>query len=197
MKFVVIGAGKLGGTLSAQLVQEGHNVTVIDSRHISSGQGLVAIFAGRMAEAGMGVAEIKHRLGYLSKRIRSSFMIGNMDYLARSGLTSQTYANLTKLLTLRPLIVMKDGKFKSKGMIIGSDKRAWRKYISLALSGKKVAKTAIFITHVGLSKKELEYIRSEIEKNQKFDAYYFQQTSPVVAISFGPGSFGINVVEEK
>ncbi|MBR6274225.1 MAG: DegV family EDD domain-containing protein, partial [Lachnospiraceae bacterium] len=173
------------------------NVTVIDSRHISSGQGLVAIFAGRMAEAGMGVAEIKHRLGYLSKRIRSSFMIGNMDYLARSGLTSQTYANLTKLLTLRPLIVMKDGKFKSKGMIIGSDKRAWRKYISLALSGKKVAKAAIFITHVGLSKKELEYIRSEIEKNQKFDAYYFQQTSPVVAINFGPGSFGISVVEEK
>ena len=31
MKFVVIGAGKLGGTLSAQLVQEGHNVTVIDN----------------------------------------------------------------------------------------------------------------------------------------------------------------------
>ena len=31
MKFVVIGAGKLGGTLSAQLVEEGHNVTVIDN----------------------------------------------------------------------------------------------------------------------------------------------------------------------
>ncbi|MBR6873559.1 MAG: Trk system potassium transporter TrkA [Ruminococcus sp.] len=31
MKFVVIGAGKLGGTLSEQLVQEGHNVTVIDN----------------------------------------------------------------------------------------------------------------------------------------------------------------------
>lgn len=31
MRFVVIGAGKLGGTLSAQLVQEGHDVTVIDN----------------------------------------------------------------------------------------------------------------------------------------------------------------------
>ncbi len=31
MNFVVIGAGKLGETLSSQLVQEGHNVTVIDN----------------------------------------------------------------------------------------------------------------------------------------------------------------------
>lgn len=31
MKIVVIGAGKLGGTLASQLVQEGHNVTVIDN----------------------------------------------------------------------------------------------------------------------------------------------------------------------
>lgn len=31
MRFVIIGAGKLGGTLSAQLVQEGHDVTVIDN----------------------------------------------------------------------------------------------------------------------------------------------------------------------
>ena len=31
MKIVVIGAGKLGGTLAAQLVQEGHNVTVIEN----------------------------------------------------------------------------------------------------------------------------------------------------------------------
>ena len=32
MKFVVIGAGKLGETLCAQLVQEGHDVTVIDNK---------------------------------------------------------------------------------------------------------------------------------------------------------------------
>ncbi|MBR6102236.1 MAG: Trk system potassium transporter TrkA [Ruminococcus sp.] len=31
MRIVVIGAGKLGGTLAAQLVQEGHNVTVIEN----------------------------------------------------------------------------------------------------------------------------------------------------------------------
>ncbi len=172
------------------------NVTVIDSRLMSSGQGLAAIFAGRMAEAGMGVAEIEHRLGYLVKRIHTSFMIGNMEYLARTGNASQIYANLTRLLTMHSVSVIKDGVFKSKGMIIGSDRRAWKKYILLCLSGRKISKNAVFITYVGLSKKELEWIKTEIEKRHKFDAYYYQQTSPVVSISFGPGSFGISVVDE-
>ena len=172
------------------------NVKVIDSMHMSCGQGLMALMAARMAEAGMGVAEIEVSLGRLYKRIHSSFMLDNLDYLARSGQASKGYTRFMNALMLHPISYMEKGKIVSKGMFMGTRQKVWKKYINQALSGFKTDPIVLFVNHVGLTKKEMEWIRAEIEKKAQFNAIYFQQTCPVVAISCGPGSFGISVVEK-
>ncbi len=172
------------------------SVTVIDSKHISSAQGLVAVFASRMAEAGMGAAEIEHRLVRLKGLIKASFMVEDMEYMARSGQVSAGQAKFFKTLMLRPVTAMKNGAIESAGLIFGSRENAMKKYISHCLSSRKINHTVLFVNHVGLNRKEIEWIRAEIEKKYSFDAIYFQQTSPVVAISCGPGAFGITVVED-
>ena len=173
------------------------NVTVFDSRHMGSGQGLVAIFACRMIEAGMGVEEVVLRLGKLKERIKNSIMIDNMDYLARAGFVSTNYAGFMKSLMLRPFSYTKNGKIEMAGMLFGSSERVWKRFVHKALMYNNLSDEVVFVNYVGLSKKDLDYIKSLIEEKHNFKKIYFVQTNPVVATSFGPGAFSITVVNDE
>ena len=173
------------------------NVAVVDSRHMSGAQGIMAILASRMAEAGMSVTEIVSKLNVLHERIKASFMVDSMDYMARSGQINPRFANLTRALMMRPVSYMKNGKITTGGMIVGSKKRVWKRYIDKNFAGINANNTALFVNYVGLSKKELEYLKSIIEKKQKFDAIFFCQICPVIAISCGPGSFGLSIMVDE
>ena len=173
------------------------NVTVIDSMHMSGAQGIMAVLASRMAEAGMGVNEIATKLSVLYKRIRASFMIDNMDFMARTGQVSTGFANFTKSLMMRPVSLMKNGKISTAGMLFGSKKHVWKRYIDKSFSGIKVNTKALFVNYIGLSKKELEYIKSLIENKYSFEAVFFVQICPVIAISCGPDSFGLSIMIDE
>ena len=182
--------------ISTEAANSFENVTVFDSKFLSCGQGLMAIFASRMAEAGMPVDEIITRLNTLNGRIRASFMIDNMDYMVRAKQASEGRAGFMKALMLRPVTFMKEGKISTVGFTFGAKERAWRRYIDKCLKGNKIESTVIFINYVGLSKKELDWIKAEIDKRFKFEKVFFQQSCPVVAISCGPGAFGISFVTQ-
>ncbi len=171
------------------------NVTVFDSGHFGCGQGMVALFACRMVGAGMSADEVVLRLGHLKNRVRSSFMVDNLDYIARVNQVSAGYANFMKSFMLRPVSFVKNGRVSTAGILFGSTEKVWKKYINKALSGTKIDDTVIFISCVGLTKKEQDFIREQVENKQKFKNVFMQQTNPVVAVSFGPGAFSINVVE--
>ncbi len=171
------------------------NVTVVDSRHLSSGEGIMAIIASRMADAGMGVEEIVMRLEKFKKRIHTSFIVDNLDYLSRAGQVSQNRASLIKAFQARTMLSMKDGKMKVSEIYFGNRRKTWKKYIDKALSSPNIDKTVLFITYVGLSMKELEWIRERIEKKVHFENIYFQKANAAIAVNCGPGTFGLLMTE--
>jgi fatty acid-binding protein DegV len=123
--------------------------------------------------------------------------MNNMDYLARTGNTSVSYANFAKSIMLRPISVMKNGTITPGGFLLGSTRKTWKKYINMSLKGFRIESEAVFVNYVGISKKDLEWIRKEIEEKHKFKHVFFQETCPVVAVSIGPGSFGIVAIQKK
>ncbi len=52
-------------------------------------------------------------------------------------------------------------------------------------------KRILFVTYVGLTIKEQEWIRNRVEKHIKFDRIIFQKASPAIAVNSGPGTFGL------
>ena len=54
-----------------------------------------------------------------------------------------------------------------------------------------IDKRYLFVTYIGLTKKELDYIREEVEKRVSFERIYFQMGSPGIAVNVGPGTFGL------
>ena len=183
--------------IAKEAAQSFDNVFVLDSMNFSGGQGLVALMACRMAEAGMGAADIIPRLEIRYQLVKSSIMIDNLDYLARMQRVGTGYSNLMKALLLRPVTVMKDGKLVRAGFRFGAMERVWKIYIRNCISSCKPDDTVIIINHVGLSKKEIEWLHAEIDKRFKFKRVIFQQSSPSIAMGCGPGSFGISFVEDR
>ena len=102
-----------------------------------------------------------------------------------------------KSLMLRPIIDLKDGKLMKAGVQFGTRERVWKNFIKRFLTSFKLDDTIAIVNYVGLNKKDLELIKEEIEKRHKFNKIVFQQCSPTIAVKIGPGSFGIQVVEDK
>ncbi|GEM_PF-227575 len=173
------------------------SVFVFDTGHLSSGQGLLAIEACRMAEAGKSPEEILARIEKLKKKVHTSFIVDNLDFLARAKQVGKGIANLVNSLMGRPVLVLKKGKMGLGMLYFGSRKRAWKSYINTCLSNDKPIDTRmLFVTYVGISKKDLDWIREQINRKVKFDEVYFQQASPAIAVNCGPGTFGL-LLREK
>ena len=173
------------------------NVTVIDSGHLSSGQGLMVIEACRLAEDGLSPAEIEKRLNRMRDKIHTSFIVDSLDFLARSNQVSQKIANLLSSLMARPTLVMKKGKMGVGRLYFGTQESAWRRYIDSCLAyPDRIDRRILFVTYVGLNKRDTDAIRVYIEKKASFDRIYFMKASPVIAVNCGPGTFGLLYVEK-
>ena len=173
------------------------NVYVIDSAHLSSGQGIMTIIACRLVEAGLSAEQIVKELEGIKKKIHTSFIVDNLDFLARAGQVGNGTANIVKSLMGRPVLTMRKGKLGVGMTYFGSRESAWRAYISSALSNaSKIDTRVLFITYVGISKRDTDWIRDQVEKIVHFDEIYFKQASPAIAVNSGPGTFGLLFIEK-
>ncbi|MBR6157724.1 MAG: DegV family EDD domain-containing protein [Lachnospiraceae bacterium] len=170
------------------------NVTVIDTGQLSSGQGLVVLDACRYAAMGMSPKEIAEALENSKDLVRSSFIVDNLDFLARAGQVSRKIADLTRAIMARPVLVMKNGKLGVKKVYFGTRERAWVNYIKDVLRyPHTIDPERLVITYVGLNSREREWIRTEVEKHMHFEQVYYYQASPVIAVNCGSGSFALFV----
>ena len=174
------------------------NVFIIDSGHVSSGQGIMAIIAAKMVEEGLSAEQIVKELEVYKKKIHTSFIVDNLDFLARAGQVGSGIANVVKSLMGRPVLRLKNGVMGVGMTYFGSRESAWKAYINSVLSNAaKIDTSILFVTYVGLSKRDTDWIREQIEKTMEFDEIYFKQASPAVSVNCGPGTFGLLYVEKK
>ena len=177
---------------ATEAAQAFDNVFVVDTGHLSSGQGLLAVDASRWAQEGKSAAEIVEKLNYQKKLVHTSFVVDSLDYLARCGQVSGKIASITKAFMIRPVLSMRGGKLGVGKIYLGSRKHVWRKYIHSVLNTlTPIDKRMLFVTYVGLTQKDLDWIRDEIGKKMDFDRIYFQKASPAIAVNCGPGTFGL------
>ena len=173
------------------------NVFVIDSQHLSSGQGILALEAARMADLGMPPEKIVEELENVKKKIRTSFIVDNLDFLARAGQVGNGIANVVKSLMGRPVLVLRKGKMGVGMAYFGTREKAWKSYIASALSTPAaIDNRVLFVTYVGLTKRDTDWIREQIEKRMDFDQIYFKQASPAIAVNCGAGTFGLLYMEK-
>ena len=79
-------------------------------------------------------------------------------------------------------------------MFFGARENVWKQYIrSVLRSPSSIDRRILFVTYVGITGRDMEWIRNQVEKRAKFENIYFQQASPVIAVNCGSGTFGLLV----
>ncbi|MGN1423136.1 MAG: DegV family protein [Oscillospiraceae bacterium] len=167
-------------------------VRVIDSGHLSTGMGHIVIRAAEMRSEGYSADEIAAAAERLKKRVSTSFITMNADYLYRNGRVSKAVKNICGIFMLHPVLVLKNGKITLKNIRIGNYDKAVMRYIKSELrrSGK-IDKRRLFITHAGCSIRQINAVKERAAKLCEFNEVTVTKASATVSCNCGAGTVGV------
>jgi len=110
-------AGTLSGTIKAAEVGAAmfrdREIHVIDSTSASMGEGMLAELAVQMANDGRGATEIAETINRRRADLQVYLALETLEYLKRGGRISGAQAAIGTLLSVKPIIEIKDGKVET------------------------------------------------------------------------------------
>lgn len=95
---------------AARAGKELKNVFVVDTKSLSTGIALLAIYASRLVNEGLSAKEIYEKCLERVPFVQASFELKRLDYLHKGGRCSSLALFGANLLKIRPQIIVKDGK---------------------------------------------------------------------------------------
>src|SRR5439155_12423490 len=110
-------AGTLSGTIKAAEVAAGmfkdREIHIVDSMSASMGEGVLSELAVQMASAGSTAAEIAQVVTRRRADIGVYLALETLEYLKRGGRISGAQAAIGTLLSVKPIIEIKDGRVET------------------------------------------------------------------------------------
>ena len=104
------------------------NVYVIDSKSLSTGIALLAIYARKLADQGIEVEEIVKRVNKRVPYVQASFVINSLNYLYKGGRCSGLARFAALLFRIKPQIIVKDGKMAPYNKYRGRNEHTVEQY---------------------------------------------------------------------
>lgn len=182
---------------AAELMGEnGKNIYVIDSRHLSTSIGILVIKAVEMMQGGASSKEIFDGVTEMISHITTTFITYTTDYLYRNGRINKAVRNICSFFRAHPVLVLKDGQIKLKNIRFGNYEKAYTRYIKSELKkSKSINKKRMFITQCGLTTKEIGDIKNIVEEYCGFEEIIATSASATISCNCGPKSFGVFFAE--
>ena len=138
-------------------------VYVVDSRNLSTGAGLLVLYADDLAKAGLSGAEIKAKADARSGAVQASFVVDTMTFLYRGGRCSGVAAFIASVLKIKPCIAVTGGKMEVCQKYRGSTDKAIVKYVADTLrSYPDPDLKYVFVTHTSARPEVVETVKREV-----------------------------------
>lgn len=174
------------------------NVVAIDSRNLSTGQGLVVLKACQLAETAESLEQLKAELDAFTGKVEASFVVDKLEYLAKGGRCSSVAALGANLLNLKPCIDVKDGKMGVTKKYRGKYDKCLATYVRERLENREDLDTSmpIFITQTKVSDECDAAVKEAVATYGKFETVYETVAGCTVSCHCGPGTLGILFVRK-
>lgn len=172
------------------------NVFVVDSRSLSTGIGLLAIYARKLAESGKQANEIAKLVEEKVPNVQASFVVDRLDYLYKGGRCNALALFGANLLKLHPQIVLAGGLMKPAKKYRGKMEKVVENYSKDTLSEfDKPDKTLAFITHTTATEGMVKAARTALE-NAGFENIYETTAGGTITSHCGENVLGILYIND-
>lgn len=168
------------------------NVRVIDSRNLSTGQGLVVLAACEMGESCTDLDKMCADLVELTGRVEASFVLDQLKYMVKGGRCSSAAALGANLLNLKPCIEVRDGKMSVVKKYRGNFTKCLTSYVKDRLEGREDLDTKrLFITRTPVSEDSYAAVKEAVANYSNFDEVIESEAGCTVSCHCGPGTLGV------
>ena len=169
------------------------NVRLVDTKHVSVGQGAVVIAAAKWIQAHpeATLEEAAVKATEIALQTKMCFIPKNLDYLRAGGRCSNAVALVGNLLNLHPCIEIIDGK-----LIAGKKYRgAMTKLAPILLreftEKHNLSKEHIYFIHTPNMEEGIRTVLDAEAKAMGYKDVTWMKTGCVITSHGGPGAFGI------
>lgn len=177
---------------AVEAAQNMEHVFVVDSGSVSHGIGLLVLKAAELARTYSEPEVIVDELQKSKKKISCSCVLNTTQYIANNKRVNQTISNLLDIFRIKPIVKLKKGAMKVRGVCLGSRDYYVKKYIDQMLRNRKViCEDVLFITVLSDSEQLRELVYREATKSIKWKHVYMQDVSATNLCNVGLGSVGL------
>ena len=173
-------------------------VHVIDSKALSSGQGLLVLKAADLRDEGKSAKEIVHEIEELRERVNTSFIPDSLDYLHKGGRVSGMVKLAAGMFKIHPLILMNDGQLVPGKKYRGKMSVIIQQYIDdLKEMYPDYDKARCFITHSSAEKELVDVAKAKVQETFEFDEIIETVAGSIITSHCGKGTLGVLFIYNK
>lgn len=185
-------AGTLSGTVKSAEIARGmlpdRDIHIVDSQKASMGEGILAEMAVEMAAMGVAGAEIARVLESRIKDLDLYVALDTLEYLKKGGRISGARAAIGTLLSVKPIITVKDGHVEQADKV-RTRAKARERVIEL-MTARPLERIAVLFTPPADGEAFREELISRVAGGIDPARVSVQPVGPSVGPHLGPGCVG-------
>lgn len=173
------------------------NIHIVDTRSLSTGIALQAIYARKLVDQGLSFDEVVKKSEEVVPFTQASFVLKRLDYLFKGGRCSSLAYFGANLLGLKPQIIVKDGKMGSHHKYRGTMQKVVADYCKDTLAEFNTPnKDVAFITYSSATEEMISAAETAL-KNAGFKTIYKTLAGATVSSHCGEYCLGILYINKE
>ena len=163
-------------------------ITILDTKAASMGEGLLVMKAVEARAAGQSLEQTTDLLQSLVPRVKTYFLVDDLNHLMRGGRISKAAALMGSLVNIKPIIaVTADGSLDSVAKVRGK-KKAQAEVVRMTL--ETISEPLVVIAYAG-EKEVAENVKEQLLASGEVTEVLILPLGPVISTHTGPGTLGL------
>ena len=177
--------------ITAQETMPKRDVHVVDTRNLTMGQGFMVMAAAEAAQKGITIPEIIAIVEQVRKRSHMYAVLPTLKYLAMSGRVGSLAAGFADVISIKPILTVRDGKLDLLERV-RTLKKAWNRASELAAQAvgtNNVERMAI--VHVN-AQAEAQAFYNQLSRAVPYPGeVMYAELTPGLSVHSGAGMVGV------